>query len=98
MGETRSRSFLKAVSWRVIATLTGTGLVLLFTDDTGFAEKFLVADILLKLLFYYMHERGWAMVTWGKVVGSSPEPRRQSVSTGAPSAPRGVWAQRARSP
>jgi uncharacterized membrane protein len=27
----------------------------------------MIADISLKMIFYYAHERGWSMVKWGKI-------------------------------
>ncbi len=56
MGQTRSRSLIKAATWRAIATLTG---------ELEHGVTFAVADVSLKMLFYYMHERGWELVGWG---------------------------------
>ena len=67
MGQTRSRSFIKAVSWRAIATLTGVLIVIAITGEFEHGAVFAGADISLKMMFYYMHERGWEMVTWGKM-------------------------------
>ena len=67
MGQTRSRSFLKAVSWRAIATATGVAIVVAITGEFEHGAVFAGADISLKMAFYYMHERGWEMVTWGKM-------------------------------
>ena len=67
MGQTRSRSFLKAVSWRAIATATGVAIVVAITGEFEHGALFAGADISLKMMFYYMHERGWEMVTWGKM-------------------------------
>ena len=65
MGQTRSRSLFKAATWRAIATLTGVAIVLVLTGELEHGVTFAVADISLKMLFYYMHERGWEMVGWG---------------------------------
>ena len=67
MGQSRSRSFIKAVSWRAIATFTGVAIVIAITGEFEHGAVFAGADISLKMLFYYMHERGWEMVTWGKM-------------------------------
>ena len=65
MAQTRSRSLIKAATWRAIATLTGVGIVLVLTGELEHGVTFAVADISLKMLFYYMHERGWELVGWG---------------------------------
>ena len=65
MGQTRSRSIIKAATWRAIATLTGVGIGLLLTGELEHGVTFALADVSLKMMFYYMHERGWEMVGWG---------------------------------
>ncbi len=35
------------------------------TGDIGDSGKFIVLDVILKLMFYYGHERAWTMVEWG---------------------------------
>ena len=55
----------KAISWRFIATITGAAIVYFLTGEFEDAFKFIVLDVILKLMFYYAHERGWNMVEWG---------------------------------
>ena len=65
----------KAMSWRVIATLTGAVIVFFLPegDRVEAAVTFIVLDVVLKLMFYYMHERGWAKVLWGLDEPPTPE-------------------------
>jgi uncharacterized membrane protein len=65
MNPNKSRSMAKAISWRFIATITGAIIVFSLTGEFEDAGKFIVLDVILKLMFYYMHERGWAKVEWG---------------------------------
>lgn len=62
---TKKRSMLKAISWRFIATITGALIVYFLTGEFEDAGKFIVLDVILKLLFYYGHERAWSVVEWG---------------------------------
>jgi adenylylsulfate kinase len=62
----RLRVVIKAVSWRAIATLTTAGLVYLFTGELVLAAGIGVLEVSLKLLFYYIHERVWEIVPWGR--------------------------------
>ena len=62
---TRKRSMMKAISWRFIATITGAMIVYLLTGKFEDVGIFIILDVILKLLFYYAHERGWNMVEWG---------------------------------
>jgi uncharacterized membrane protein len=65
MNGTRKRSMAKAISWRFIATITGAAIVFFLTGEFEHAGKFIILDIILKLAFYYGHERAWTMVGWG---------------------------------
>ena len=55
----RRRHILKAITWRIIATLTTIFLVWLFTNEIELALKFGIAEVIIKLLVYYFHERVW---------------------------------------
>lgn len=63
----QTRSIVKTISWRVIATATTTSLVWLFTGKLGLALEVGLLEIVLKLLFYYLHERGWENIGWGQM-------------------------------
>ncbi len=65
MTVTRKRSMAKAISWRFIATITGAVIVFFLTGEFEHAGKFIILDIIVKLAFYYGHERAWTMVGWG---------------------------------
>ncbi|MEN8249588.1 MAG: DUF2061 domain-containing protein [Bacteroidota bacterium] len=63
--ETHTRSVVKTISWRVLATLTTALLVYIFTGDITIAIEVGGLEAVAKLLFYYLHERGWAYIKWG---------------------------------
>jgi CBS domain-containing protein len=60
---------LKAVSWRIIATLTGMFLVYFFTGQLELMAGFGIGDVFLKLIFYYSHERVWNLIKYGRSLG-----------------------------
>lgn len=70
-----TRSILKAISWRFIASGT-TFLVtfLIFRNTSGHtydqaletAWYVTVIEFTSKILFYYLHERLWTNIRWGK--------------------------------
>jgi len=64
--ETTRRSIAKALSWRFLATLITTGLVLAITGEGSFAATIGVADTSLKLLIYFGHERIWNRIPFGR--------------------------------
>lgn len=67
--ENRKRSFAKMISWRVVATLTTTIVVFFFTGEFALAVGVGVFDALLKLVFYYAHERAWNKSMWERDKG-----------------------------
>jgi len=72
MKESKQRSLLKAVSWRIIATSTTFILAYLVLKESGcqdvLQKSSLVAglELCLKLIIYYFHERLWLRVSFGK--------------------------------
>lgn len=64
--ESRRRSIAKALSWRVLAVMITTFVAYLFTEDHTFAMKIGLADSLIKLLVYYLHERAWIRAPFGR--------------------------------
>jgi len=66
MRERRTRSIIKAVSWRVFATLTTIAVVYLFTGELVLSIGVGFVEALSKLVLYYIHERLWDKVKWGK--------------------------------
>ena len=68
MQETHARSIIKGLTWRLIASTTTVILVYIFTRSFTLSAEIGALDISLKLLFYYLHERGWNMLKWGRTI------------------------------
>jgi len=60
------RSLLKSISWRIIATLTTTLLVFAFTQNFVISVGVGGIEFFLKIAIYYMHERIWNRVNFGR--------------------------------
>ncbi len=71
MKELKIRSLAKGFSWRIVATLTTFLLaVVVFHEDKNVLMKagtVATLEFILKLLIYYVHERVWLSVMWGKI-------------------------------
>ena len=63
--ESRSRSLLKGVTWRVVATLTTVIIAWLITNDVSAALQIGLIEVFAKIAIYYLHERAWAHVKVG---------------------------------
>jgi uncharacterized membrane protein len=65
--DTHNRSIAKTISWRVVATVI-TGIVTYFlTGRLDFAVTVGLADTVVKFFIYYVHERMWTRISYGKV-------------------------------
>ena len=65
--EKHIRSIAKTISWRVTATVTTFTLVWIFTGQITTAIAIGGIEVILKMLFYYLHERGWEKLKFGRV-------------------------------
>jgi uncharacterized membrane protein len=65
-GEAHTRTIVKAISWRVIATMTTMTIVFLFTRQIILTLGVGLAEVIAKITFYYLHERAWDRISWGK--------------------------------
>ena len=64
--ESSKRSFLKMMSWRVCATLATIIIVYLFVGRVDIAVAVGGVEVVLKMLLYYLHERGWNKIKYGR--------------------------------
>ena len=64
--ETRARSIAKAVSWRATGSLDTFVVAALVTGNSRLACGVALAEILTKTALYYVHERAWALIPWGR--------------------------------
>jgi uncharacterized membrane protein len=63
--ETHARSVLKAVSWRTLGTLDTFAISWFMTGRVEVAGSIAGIEIITKIAWYYLHERTWALVSWG---------------------------------
>ena len=64
--DSHTRTIIKAVTWRVIATLTTMTIVFLFTRKIILSLGVGLVEVIAKITFYYLHERTWHKISWGK--------------------------------
>jgi len=64
--ETNRRSLLKGVTWRLLATSTTILIVYLFFGRLDLALAAGVLETFAKIFLYYLHERGWNKIQFGK--------------------------------
>ena len=71
MYESHIRSILKGFTWRIIASVTTMVVVYVITGDLALVASVGLVDVVVKVFFYYLHERTWGRVKWG-LLGIEP--------------------------
>jgi len=64
--ETHVRSVLKALTWRGTGSIDTFVLTWLITGSTMWASSIASTEIVTKIVAYYVHERIWALVRFGR--------------------------------
>lgn len=65
--ESHLRSVLKAITYRIVGTLTTGVLVYAVTGDFRVSLTIAALEPLVKTVVYYLHERAWQQVPRGSV-------------------------------
>jgi sulfate adenylyltransferase subunit 1 (EFTu-like GTPase family)/uncharacterized membrane protein len=64
--ESHARSLAKAISWRTTGSIDTFVVTFVISGSPKIAGSVALAEIVTKILIYYLHERVWALVPWGK--------------------------------
>lgn len=65
--ESRLRSVLKAITYRIVGTITTALVALWVTGDMAAALAIGAVEPFTKILIYYLHERAWQLLPRGRV-------------------------------
>jgi uncharacterized membrane protein len=64
--ESHARSVAKAVSWRTTGSIDTFIISFVITGSPKFAGSIALTEVVTKIMLYYLHERVWTLVSWGK--------------------------------
>lgn len=64
--ETHARSVAKAISWRITGTLDTMLISLVITQSFKLAAAIGFTEVVTKSLLYYLHERAWLKIPFGR--------------------------------
>jgi uncharacterized membrane protein len=56
---TKSRHLAKAITWRIIASITTAIIAYMFGLPPKAVGAVFIADLVIKFVLYYIHERVW---------------------------------------
>jgi uncharacterized membrane protein len=63
---TKKRSLAKSLTWRIIAVLSTFVVGYILSGSIAFAAGLSFLSNLINFVLYYVHERVWLRVEWGK--------------------------------
>ncbi|RAH04908.1 MAG: hypothetical protein CMA00_005130 [Methanobacteriota archaeon] len=61
----RTRSIVKTLTWRTIATTDTILIAWLLTNDLKIGLGIASIEVVTKMFLYYFHERAWSWSDWG---------------------------------
>jgi uncharacterized membrane protein len=67
--EKHYRSLVKALSWRVTGTIDTILISFLITGQAKWAISIGFVELFTKIFLYYVHERIWNRLSFGRVKG-----------------------------
>ena len=65
-GETKRRSVVKAISWRILGTIDTITISYILTGQIKTALSIGGLEVFTKMILYFFHERIWNLISWGK--------------------------------
>ena len=77
--ESHLRSFVKAASWRTTGTIDTFILSFFFTGSLKLAGSIAFTEVATKLVLFYLHERVWNHISWGRSATRPNTPRSQPI-------------------
>ena len=67
-GETFRRSIVKTISYRIIIVVLDFIAIYLFTGKISVALGFTIVSNIYTTIVYFLHERIWDRIKWGKKI------------------------------
>ncbi|MFA5259390.1 MAG: DUF2061 domain-containing protein [Candidatus Pacearchaeota archaeon] len=67
MGSTLQRSFIKGLVWEVVSFIIVIIAVYLVYGNLAMSIQFSVILTLFKIPVFFLHERMWKQIKWGKI-------------------------------
>ena len=66
MKVTKTRSLVKALSYRIWGTLSSFVVAYVITKNATLSGAIAFWETVVKIFIYYAHERGWNYIQWGR--------------------------------
>lgn len=79
MTDSHARSVIKGITWRITGTIDTMIMAFIVTGELHNAIKIGLTEIFTKILLFYLHERLWNIIPFGRIDGVGPTPARSLV-------------------
>ena len=67
MKESKRRSFIKALTYRALATIATFSVALVFTRNMDASIQIGMADFVIKMTLFFVNDRVWNSIQWGYI-------------------------------
>jgi uncharacterized membrane protein len=64
------RTTTKMITWRVVVNFSNFFIPYFVTGSWGQAGAFFTIAVVVNMALFYLHERGWNFIKWGKIVNT----------------------------
>ena len=64
--ETKQRSVVKTITWKIVATSITLFTVYGFTGTFSSSVRITIVAAIIGMICFYIHERIWNVIHWGK--------------------------------
>jgi uncharacterized membrane protein len=66
MIESNSRSLVKTITWRITGSSAVFAISWVFTGSASTASTIALAQLIISTTLYFIHERIWNQISWGR--------------------------------
>lgn len=77
--DSHKRSVIKGITWRITGSIDTIVMAFIVTGELNHAIKIGATEVLTKIVLYYLHERIWNNVSFGRVNGKAPSHLRSLI-------------------
>jgi uncharacterized membrane protein len=67
------RTTTKMITWRLVVNFSNFFIPYFMTGSWGQAGAFFTIAVIVNMTLYYLHERGWNLIKWGKSAKEEPK-------------------------
>jgi uncharacterized membrane protein len=64
--EVHKRSLAKAITWRLTGSIDTFAISFFVTNRLALAGSIAATELITKIVLYYLHERAWNAIPWGR--------------------------------